>query len=113
MLRKANRLKKQRDFKKVYNRGRSYVSDLFVMYVYHTGTPAVLCGFSISRKVSKACARNLIRRRASEALRDIVTRLRPGTHLVFVARKDAAGADFGEISRCLHSLLKKAGLEQC
>ncbi|MBP5274913.1 MAG: ribonuclease P protein component [Abditibacteriota bacterium] len=110
MLSKAKRLKKKRDFTMVYNRGRSYVSDLFVMYVYHTSKDERLCGFSISRKVSKACLRNRIKRLASEALRQMLPETAAGTRLVFVARKGAADADYGRIQRTVAALLKKAGL---
>ena len=94
----------------VYNRGRSYVSDLFVMYVYRTGEPEKLCGFSVSRKTGKACVRNRIKRMASEVLRRFLPGTVTGTRLVFVARKSAGEADFQHINKSISVLLKKAGL---
>ena len=110
MLSRANRLKKQRDFGMVYNRGRSFVSDLFVMYALQTRAGGPRCGFSVSKKVCKACARNLIKRRASEILRPRIGSLKAGTSLIFVARKEAAGADYRRLEDCIDSLLRKAGL---
>lgn len=110
MLSKNNRLKKQRDFSIIYNRGRSYVSDLFIMYVRHTSSEEQLCGFSISKKVAKAHERNLIRRRATEILRPKLPQMKTGIRLIFVARKSAGGTDYEHMTKAIDRLIQKAEL---
>lgn len=108
LLKKINRLKTTTDFSKVYKKGRSYVSDLFVLYVLLTKSDEKTFGFSVSKKVGNACMRNSIKRRSSEVIRINLEQIKPGISMVFIARKNSALASYSEIDRHIKKLLSKA-----
>ena len=64
-----SRLKKDSDFKRVYNKGKSYGCKNLVLYYLPNGTDEFRVGFSISKKVGKAVVRNRIRRYLKESLK--------------------------------------------
>lgn len=112
MLKQNNRLKNNSDFSKVYRKGRSFVSDLFVLYVYKgngNGRESVV-GFSVSKKVGKACIRNKIKRRASEVIRLHLSHIAKNAYLVLVARKAVSESSYKDIEQSILKLLTKADL---
>ncbi|HEY9745000.1 MAG TPA: ribonuclease P protein component [Oculatellaceae cyanobacterium] len=125
MLKKVNRLKSRKDFKKALAGKRVCANDCFALY----GLPALpspatasgrppepKIGFIVSKKIHKrAVRRNLIRRRLRELTRrvllgeawELARRFRV---LVFIARSGSVEADFQTLSRrmtqCLELLRK-------
>ncbi len=90
-LNKKNRLKKKRDFKEVFKKGRAVKgSFLFIKYRKNElGVPRF--GFVVSAKVAKkAVERNQIRRILSEAARGMVNGLEGHDIIVFAANKITA-----------------------
>ena len=65
-------------------------------------------GFIVSRKVGRAVVRNRVKRRMREVAR--LTPARPGWDLVFIARTEAASAQYQEIDAAMKGLLRRARL---
>lgn len=107
---KFERLKKNNDFLKVYNKGRSYGCKNLVIYYLPNGTDRTRAGFSISKKVGNAVTRNRIRRYLKESLILLEPKDR-GHDIIFVARKAAKDNNFFEIKRSVQYLFKKIGLK--
>jgi len=117
-------LKKNSDFKQVYDHKKSMANRLLVMYKRPNGLHFNRLGISISRKVGKAVVRNRIRRlvkehyRAYEKVKEVdkVSRvgIKQGFDLVVVVRVPSGNlppkADFSEIGHALKHLLGKHGL---
>lgn len=74
------------DFRRLYARGKSYVTPLVVVYVMKNRTKNVRMGITTSKKIGNAVLRNRSRRVIREAFRGLAGRVRPGFDLVFVAR---------------------------
>ena len=74
------------DFRRIYARGKSYVSPLVVVYALKNRTKNVRVGITTSKKVGNAVQRNRSRRVIREAFRALAPRVRPGFDLVLVAR---------------------------
>ncbi len=74
------------DFRRLYARGKSYVTPLVVVYVMKNRTKNVRVGITTSKKIGNAVLRNRSRRVIREAFRGLAGRVRPGFDLVFVAR---------------------------
>jgi ribonuclease P protein component len=103
----ASRLRRKSDFGKVYAKGRSYATDLIVMYVLPRRQPGIRIGFSVSGKLGKAVARNRIRRLLQEAVRLLLPRLGRGVDIVIAARLKAAGRTLSEFSRDVEQLARR------
>ncbi len=103
------RLKKNTDFTRVYNKGKSYGCKNLVIY-YLPSKNQFRAGFSISKKVGNAVTRNRIRRYLKESLR-LLEPQGKGYDIIFIARKPASENNFFEIKRSVQYLFKKIGLE--
>ena len=84
-------LKKARDFKNVYERGKIAASPLLVLYSLENNMNINRYGFSISKKVGNAVTRNKIRRCLKELIK---SHEETGYDFVIVVRTRA-----GNISR--------------
>ncbi len=102
-----NRLKKRRDFTRVYQRGKSVAARSLVLCWRKTKEPSYRVGFTVSKKVGNAVVRNRIRRRLKE-----IVRLRPelfsvGRDYIIIARTSAASSSYRELEKELERLLGK------
>ena len=104
-------LKKSKDFKRVYRRGKSYATKYLVLYKLKKSSNKNRYGFSISKKVGKAVVRNKLKRRLKEIIRELEgINLPQGFDFVFIARKPVTNLDYHKIKNNVITLFKKAGL---
>jgi ribonuclease P protein component len=111
MLKKEFRLRKQKDFENVFNRG-AYFSEKFLMLkAVENNLSFSRFGFVVSKKISKkAVERNRVKRLMSESIRLSQEKIKPGFDVVFVSRVGAVDKSFEEIKEPMEKLLKKLGL---
>ncbi len=103
-MEKNYRLKKNGAFQYVYRRGKSSSTrDLVMLYAKGNGLKV---GFSVSKKVGNAVARNLVKRRLRECFRPHLRDVKNGLYVI-VARPSAATANFQSLSRQVHDLLTR------
>lgn len=98
------------DFRRIYARGKSYVSPLVVVYALKNRTKNVRVGITTSKKVGNAVQRNRSRRVIREAFRALAPRVRPGFDLVLVARGKTPYVKSTNVRRQLERQLQAAGL---
>lgn len=103
-------LKKNYQFRYVYNRGRSIANRLLVMYVVKNSTQQNRFGISVSKKVGNSVVRSRITRLLRESYRLSEHRIAQGYDIVVIARTAANGADYHKIESALLHLLKKQKL---
>ena len=106
-------LKKQRDFNRVYNKGRSRATKYLVLYWYQNCDENIESnrfGFSISKKVGKAVTRNKIRRQLKEIIRLNKTNIKKGFDCIFIVRPPAVKINFYGMKKNVIKLFKKADL---
>lgn len=107
-LPKDAKIKKNREYRKVYSRGKSFVNKFLVLYLAGNLEGKTKVGFSVSKKVGKAVVRNRVKRLIKEAFRLNQDKVKnKGVSLVFVARNRAKEANFSEIEKAMLDLLKK------
>ncbi len=98
------------DFRRIYARGKSYVSPLVVVYALKNRTKNVRVGITTSKKVGNAVQRNRSRRVIREAFRALAPQVRPGFDLVLVARGKTPYVKSTDVRRQLERQLQAAGL---
>lgn len=109
-MNKKGRLRKNSDFKYVYNKGKVFKNSLLVMYIIVNNEDYNKTGFSISKKVGKSVVRNKVRRKIKECYRLNSNRIKKGYNIVFISRVKAKDATYWEIEKAMLSLFKKSAL---
>ena len=103
-------LKKNHEFRRLYNKGKSAASQCAVVYCRRNGTKANRLGVTVSTKLGGAVQRNRIRRRLKEIYRLNEDSIPLGYDIVIVARMRSRFAAYCEIERSVLTILKKLGL---
>lgn len=105
-------IKKNFQFRFVYNKGKSLANRLLVMYVVKNKKYADTnrLGISVSKKVGKSVVRSRVTRLIKESYRLSEEDIKQGYDIVVIARVSANGADYKEINKAMLSLLKKHDL---
>ena len=90
-------LKKNYQFRFVYNRGKSIANRLLVMYVVRNGTDGNRFGISVSKKVGNSVVRSRITRLLRESYRLSESKFLAGYDIVVIARASAKEATYREV----------------
>ena len=98
------------DFRRLYARGKSFVSPVVVVYTLKNRTGQVRVGITTSKKIGNAVQRNRPRRVIREAYRGLASRVRPGVDLVFVARGKTPYVKSTDVARHMERQLQAAGV---
>ena len=103
-------LKKNYEFHRLYQKGKSAVTPYLVIYARKTKRPGNRIGVTVSTKLGKAVKRNRVRRRQREIYRLHEGRFVPGMELVIVARGRAVNATYRQLESALLSACGKLEL---
>ena len=109
-MRREYSLRRNKEFRYVYRRGRSVSDSRMVLVYVITKTPHLKIGFSVSRKVGNSVQRNRIKRRMKEAFFSMLDGVSKNCLLVFTPRESARDLPYEEICASMGKLLKRAGL---
>lgn len=109
-LSKLITLKENKDFRRLYSRGKSYVAPELVIYIMKTRCPYTRIGITTSRKIGKAVMRNRSRRIIREAYCQIMDDVKPGYDFIFVARGKTPFVKSTQILRTMKKQLSEAGV---
>lgn len=99
-------LKKNSDFRNVYENGKSYANKYLVMYVLENNKEINRLGISASKKVGNSVVRHRFARLVRESYRLHENIFNSGLDIVVVARKSASSVRYFEIERALLHLSK-------
>lgn len=103
-------LKKNYQFRFVYNRGKSIANKFLVMYVVKNNTTQNFLGISVSKKVGNSVVRSRVTRLIRETYRLNENKLKTGYSLVVIARNPSNGASYKEIEKSINHLFFKHNL---
>ena len=103
-------LKKNHEFKRLYNKGKSAASQCLVVYCRRNGTTENRLGITVSTKIGGAVQRNRVRRRLKEIYRLHEEQLTSGHDVVIVARVRSRFAGFQELESSVLSLFGKLNI---
>lgn len=110
-LKRAFRLRKNSEFQRVRQQGRSIASRLLTLAWMPNTVAQLRVGFVVSKRVSKrAVDRNALKRRLSEAVRPLLPDLPAGWDIVLSARRETCTADLHTLEQDISALLRRARL---
>ena len=99
-------LKNYRDFRNVYNNGKSYANKYLVMYILENGTDINRVGISVSKKVGNSIVRHRLARLIREAFRLNNDNVKRGLDIVVVARAGLKEKGYKETESAMLHLMK-------
>lgn len=103
-------LKENRDFSRLYKRGKSFVSPVLVTYVLKNKSHNLRFGITTGKKVGKAVKRTRSRRVIRAAYYTLYPNLKQGYDIVFVARGKTPYVKSQIICDAMKKHLKSAGV---
>lgn len=124
MLPQAHRLTKMKDFEILFKEGKFVNGDLISLKVWKIepekyprrkySLEDLLIGFVVSTKIDKrAVVRNRLKRQMREVVRLMLkdNKLKVGYFMLFIAKKEMIGREYGEIENNIRQLCKIAKLQ--
>ena len=109
-----NTIKRNNDFKRIYQRGKSFADSLLVTYILRNRSNDISYGITASKKIGNAVKRNRARRVIKESFREISNefdmKLISGVQIVFVARYRTTLANKNDIKKIMQTHLIRVGL---
>ena len=99
-------LKDYRDFKNVYNNGKSFANRYLIMYVLENNLEKNRLGISVSKKVGNSVVRHRVTRLIRESYRLHENIFNSSLDIVVVARNSASNIGYAEVESALLHLGK-------
>ena len=103
-------LRKQKDFSRVYNKGKSRGSKYVVVLYRNNNLDYSRTAFVSSKKVGNSVERNRSRRLMRESFYSIRDNIKEGYDIIFVARNSINGTDMKEVQRSMFGTVRACGL---
>ena len=103
-------LRKQKDFNRVYKKGKSRGSRYIVLLYRSNNLGYTRTAFVSSKKVGNSVERNRSRRLMRESYYSVSRKIKEGYDIVFVARNSINGAGMNEVLHSLYGTIKACGL---
>ena len=111
MLPKENRLKKKKDFERVFKEGQGFKEDFLFLKVVKNNLKINRFGFLVGKNFSKkATLRNKIRKRLSEIIRLKMGKIKKNFDAILIIAPGLETKDFWEVEESINKLFLKAKL---
>lgn len=103
-------LKENREFQRIYRRGKSYVSPVLVTYIFKNRDNNLQIGITTGKKIGSAVNRSRCRRIIKAAYAELQPNLKTGYSIVFVARSKTPYVKSTDISKAMQLHFKQANI---
>lgn len=111
-MKKYITLKDNRDFSRLYKRGKSFVSPVLVTYIIKNKSDSLRFGITTGKKVGKAVNRTRARRVIRAAYFELYPDIKKGYDIVFVARGKTPYVKSQVVLKAMRKHLSSAGIYQ-
>ena len=109
-MRSIIKIKENRDFRRIYGRGKSYVAPCVVVYVMKGRKNSVRFGITAGKKVGGAVQRNRAKRVITAAIRSCIENVQSGYDVIVVARNRILNEKSTSVAEVLKRQFKAAGI---
>lgn len=109
-MKNTQSLKLNKDFHRLYSRGKNFVSGYTVVYALKNRSGKSRLGLTVSKSIGKAVKRNRLKRLMRESYRLMENKINPGFDIVIVARSRALGKTQAQIQRDIEYAMRKLEL---
>lgn len=111
MLPKENRLKREKDFERVFKKGKRFKGRFLFLRVLKSDLSESRFGFIVSKKISKkAVVRNKIKRRLREIIRSKLLDVKGGFDILIISLSGIENKEFKEVEEEVDEILKRTGI---
>lgn len=111
MLKNPNRVKQNKDFDKIFRKGKGINTDFLLIKAVNNHSEKSRFGFVVSKKISKkSTVRNRIKRILGEIIRKRISEIKNGVDIVMVVKKDFSKMPFSDIDGLVYLTFKKNSL---
>ena len=107
-MQRRHRIPGSKRHSQIHGEGTSAANRLLVIRFLENGLDHSRFAFVVSKRLGNAVARNRIKRRLRESVR--AHQLQPGWDAVFIVRRGAQRATFGELDRAVANLLRRSSI---
>ena len=111
-MKKNFRVKREKDFKEIFQYGTSFANRKFVVYQLENQQNHFRVRLSVSKKLGNAVTRNQIKRRLRHILLSVREHLADNLDFVVIARKGVESLDYAEMEKNLLHVLKLSKIYQ-
>lgn len=106
---RIEKFKLNKEFRRLYGRGKSLVSPYIVTYALRGKSENVRIGITVGKKLGNAVCRNRAKRLIVAAFNSIKDDVLPHSEIVFVARTRILGVKSTEVAVCMKQHLSQLG----
>ena len=103
-------VKENREFSRIYKKGKSFVSPVLVTYVIKTRSDKVRYGITTGKKIGNAVKRSRARRVIRASYYQLYSKLNSGYDIIFVARGKTPFVKSQVVLRAMQKQLEQAGV---
>lgn len=108
-MRKSFRVKKEKEFQRVFHHGASKANRQFVVYVLpKEDQQHFRVGLSVGKKIGNAVTRNAIKRKIRQSLLELKPMIKADIDFIVIARPSTAEMSTEEVKKSLIHVLKLA-----
>lgn len=100
-MEKKYRLRKNMEFKRVYNGGKNYWNRNLILYVRKNDLKNSRIGITITKKIGNAVVRNRIRRRMKEIIRLRLGNIKNGYDLILIPKKNVIDISYKDLESAM------------
>ncbi len=110
-MKKKYRVKKNKDYQKVYHKGKSVANRQLVLYLYpQPNQTHFRVGLSVGKKMGNAVQRNKIKRYLRQAVQELENSIKPDIDFLLIARPNITGRSYHEVKQSVIHVMKLAGI---
>ncbi|SIS54551.1 ribonuclease P protein component [Salimicrobium flavidum] len=109
-MKKAYRIKKNKEFQNVFKNGKSFANRQLVLYYLKKDQPHFRIGLSVSKRIGNAVMRNKVKRYLREAFHELEDELHQDYDFVIIARKPVNAMEYHDVKKSLQHVCKRSGV---